>query len=103
MAEVLARHHISVGNEGGWYCSSFGCEPFAHFHKATQHQEAMLMAAGFGPVKAAAAEALRDAAVLYMAENADVNQASGNPVATQEQWRFFHWLGLRAASIEVTQ
>ena len=49
---------------------------------------------------AALPEILRDLAREYMAENADVNQTTGATVATQEQWRFFHWLSLRAATLE---
>lgn len=68
MAEVLGVHgQLDTSKDGErWFVSCMGCswseeadDPCMEF---AAHQEAMLTAAGFGPVKAAQAGALRDAA-----------------------------------------
>jgi len=103
MAEVLAGHVILSG--GGWFaCSNTECgwqlrntlSP-REFHASAfpvgefaAHQEAMLTAAGFGPVKAARAGAWdegHEAGLEYAASTASIPDA--NPY--------------RAASIEPTQ
>lgn len=87
MAEVLAEHVILSG--GGWFaCSNPECEwklrntlrP-REFHASSwpvrefaAHQAAALSAAGFGPVREAQAQALRDAA-----EAIDVQRDASNP------------------------
>lgn len=56
MAEVLGEHNISSLIEGGWYC--FNCDStFGEYRDANAHQADALTAAGFGLVKAAAADA----------------------------------------------
>jgi len=102
MAEVLAGHVILSG--GGWFaCSNTECgwqlrntlSP-REFHASAfpvgefaAHQEAMLTAAGFGPVKAAQAGALR-----YIADDFSVNlTAMSGP-------RIRAWIVARAAAVE---
>ncbi len=68
MAEVLAEHyplykwHRDIA-EDLWTCTSLDCQFVSQtFEGVITHQAEALTAAGFGPVKAAAAGALRDAA-----------------------------------------
>jgi hypothetical protein len=63
MAEVLGEHQKKTGIRDlaeHCTCGWAGREKYSGY--LLTHQEAMLTAAGFGPVKAAQAEALRDAA-----------------------------------------
>lgn len=59
MSEVLARHHTSPLNDGGWYC--YNCRvTLMTFGDAIAHQAEALETAGYGAIRKAQAEVLRD-------------------------------------------
>lgn len=84
MAKVLAKHHTSPLNQGGWACYAPECTfKDGTFKQAMEHQEAELAAAGYGNVREACAVGW-DAAVGQMV------YADGTPVEVAENinpWR----------------
>jgi hypothetical protein len=100
MAEVLGAHgQLDTSSDGErWLVSCMGCswsqeadDPCMEF---AAHQADALTAAGFGPVKAAQAGALKAAA--------EAAEGMHDPVAPDcQEWA--DWLRARAASIEADQ
>jgi len=96
MAEEISLHSQIGRDENGQYCT--GCNHRYGFAaerglnlQACEHVAAMLTAAGFGPVKAAQAAALRDAA-----EDIELRLSGHSGISITR-------LRARAASIEATQ
>lgn len=112
MAEVIVLH-ANFGRDGhGQYCKAcnyrYGYGSGRELkRRAADHIEAMLTAAGFGPVKAAQAGALRDAAdelaqLPYVKPGAP-GRAEYEMVLAVRRGMADAWLRARAASIEATQ
>lgn len=51
MAEVLIKHCMTIGNEGGWYCSNFACGSYPDLQSATEHVAEVLAANGYGKLE----------------------------------------------------
>jgi len=97
MAEVIAEHQLDfvryLVTTEEYVCI---CGKRSDSHPA--HQAAMLTAAGFGPVKAVQAEALRDAAEA--GRDPSVKDMDAYHIDQADVWL---WLQDRAASIEESQ
>jgi hypothetical protein len=107
MAEEISLHSQIGRDEKGQYCT--GCNHRYGYAaqrglnlQACEHVAAMLTAAGFGPVKAAAAGALRDAAKVLEFDASNSSYTDPEEV-TQGQLNAAEWLCARAATIKADQ
>jgi hypothetical protein len=108
MAEVLGEHRISAHFTCECGSDFFpddedldedrGDSPTAFIEAYEAHQADALTAAGFGPVKAAQAGALREAADAMTRES-----PGAGPWGTPQYEHQAGWLRARAASIEADQ